>query len=207
MNRLLASSVGLATTALLVGACGAGKPTTNYSPAAANATETPTNMETSPYPEGSPTGTETSMTPTGTMSPSPEASPTGTETGMVPIPTPQHAQVKVADSKYGKILVGDNDRTLYLFEKDKENTSYCYDTCAVTWPPLLTRDKPQAGTGVKEHLLGTTTRKQGEKQVTYNKHPLYYYRGDKKPGEFNGQGKNEFGGKWYVVNPEGKKVE
>ncbi|MEV7967315.1 hypothetical protein AB0O34_15215 [Sphaerisporangium sp. NPDC088356] len=123
------------------------------------------------------------------------------------MPTPEHAKVKVADSKYGKILVGDNDKALYVFEKDKDNTSNCYDNCAITWPPLLTRGKPQAGTGVKENLLGTTTRKQGDKQVTYDKHPLYYYSGDMKPGDYNGQGRNQFGGKWYLINPDGKKVE
>jgi predicted lipoprotein with Yx(FWY)xxD motif len=123
------------------------------------------------------------------------------------MPTPEHAKVKVVDSKYGRILVGENDRTLYMFDKDKDNTSNCYDMCAITWPPFLTRDKPLAGTGVKESLLGTTTRKQGEKQVTYNKHPLYYYSGDKKAGDTNGHGRNESGGKWHVVNPDGKKVE
>ncbi|WP_405144782.1 hypothetical protein OG589_43230 [Sphaerisporangium sp. NBC_01403] len=202
MHRILASSVGLATTVLLVSACGgAGKPATSYSRAAANATESPTSTEMSPYP--SPTSTSTTS-PTYT---SPGASPSGTESMLSPMPTPEHAKVKVADSKYGKVLVGENDKALYVFEKDKDNTSNCYDNCAITWPPLLTRGKPHAGTGVKDSLLGTTTRKQGEKQVTYDKHPLYYYTGDLRAGEYNGQGKNEFGGKWYLISPDGKKVE
>ncbi|MFC4586594.1 COG4315 family predicted lipoprotein [Sphaerisporangium corydalis] len=199
MNRILASGVGLATTVLLVGACGgAGKPATSYSRAAVNATESPSSTDSS-YPE--PSGTVTD-------SMAPGASPSVTDSTMAtPIPTPEHAKIKLADSTYGKILVAENDRTLYIFEKDTENTSNCYDTCAVTWPPFVTMDKPQAGTDVKDALLGTTTRKQGEKQVTYNKHPLYYYSGDTKPGDYNGQGKSDSGGKWYVVNADGKKVE
>ncbi|WP_248961872.1 COG4315 family predicted lipoprotein [Sphaerisporangium perillae] len=203
MKRILASSVGLATTALLVSACGgAGEPATSYSRAAANATESPS-METSPYPEMSPTATSTA---TSTSTSSPGASPSGTGS-MSPMPTPQNAMVKLAESKYGKILVGENGHTLYMFDKDKDDTPSCYDACAVAWPPLLTLSKPKAGPGVMENLLGTATRKQGEKQVTYNKHPLYYYSGDKNPGEYNGQGKSESGGKWYVVGPDGKKVE
>ncbi|MFC4531453.1 hypothetical protein [Sphaerisporangium dianthi] len=195
MRRILASSVGLATTVLLASACGgAGEPRTGYSRAAANATESPS-MENSPPPE---------MSPTGGMSPG--ASPT--DSGMMsPMPTPRNAMVKVADSTHGKILVGENGHTLYVFDKDTDDTPSCYDACAVAWPPLLTLDKPQAGPEVVENLLGTAVRKQGEKQVTYNKHPLYYYSGDKNPGEYNGQGKNESGGKWYVVGPDGKKVE
>ncbi|GAA3831285.1 hypothetical protein GCM10022226_60390 [Sphaerisporangium flaviroseum] len=215
MKRILASSLGLATTVLLVSACGGtGKPSANYSQAAANATESPTTTGTPTYPGTSPTATGTATgtatatgTPTGTATASPGASPTGTTTMMTPMPTPANAMIKVADSRFGKILVGENDRTLYIFEKDQENTSHCYDACAIAWPPVLTLDKPRAGTGVKANLLGTTTRKQGEKQVTYNKYPLYYYSGDTKPGDHNGQGKNEFGGKWYVVNPDGKKVD
>ncbi|GII61289.1 hypothetical protein Skr01_13740 [Sphaerisporangium krabiense] len=207
MDRILASSIGLATTVLLVSACGGSTtPNANYSRAAANATEspTPTGTETG-YPGTSPTAS-----PTGTASPggSPTASPGVSPTESAsPMPTPEHAKVRVADSRYGKVLVGENGRALYVFDKDTDNTSNCNDACATAWPPLVTRDKPRAGEGVKESLLGTTTRKQGEKQVTYNKHPLYYFSGDKVSGDFNGQGKTGFGGKWHLIDPEGKKVE
>ena len=36
--------------------------------------------------------------------------------------------------------------------------------------------------------------------MTYYGHPLYYYVGDKKSGETNGQGLNEFGARWYVLS-------
>jgi predicted lipoprotein with Yx(FWY)xxD motif len=44
------------------------------------------------------------------------------------------------------------------------------------------------------------------KQVTYNGHPLYTFTGDTKPGQTNGQGLNQFGALWFVVNAQGKEV-
>jgi predicted lipoprotein with Yx(FWY)xxD motif len=56
--------------------------------------------------------------------------------------------------------------------------SSCYGACEAYWPPLLTKGKPHAGTGVRASLLGTTKRKDGKLEVTYNHHPLYYFVGD-----------------------------
>ena len=38
-------------------------------------------------------------------------------------------------------------------------------------------------------------------------HPLYYYSGDGKAGNANGQGLNQFGAKWYVVDTDGDAVK
>ncbi len=62
------------------------------------------------------------------------------------------------------------------------------------------------GGGVKASLLGTIKRTDGTTQVTYNKHPLYYYSGDSQAGQQNGQGLNAFGALWYVVGPAGNQV-
>ncbi len=59
------------------------------------------------------------------------------------------------------------------------------------------------GRDVKASLLGTIKRTDGTTQVTYNKHPLYYYSGDSQAGQQNGQGLNAFGALWYVVAPAG----
>jgi len=56
-------------------------------------------------------------------------------------------------------------------------------------------------------LLGTTTRKDGGTEVTYHGHPLYYWAGDKKPGDVTGQGLDNYGGAWYVVDAGGNKVD
>jgi predicted lipoprotein with Yx(FWY)xxD motif len=117
------------------------------------------------------------------------------------------ATVAVGNSKLGKILVDGRGRTLYLFEVDKGTKSVCYGECAKAWPPLTTTGKPKAGSGVSPALLGTTARTDHTNEVTYNGHPLYYFVHDTKPGDITGQGLNSFGGKWYVLNPKGSKID
>ena len=114
--------------------------------------------------------------------------------------------VAAANSKLGKILVDRKGRALYDFVKDKGTMSTCYDACAALWPPLTTNAKPIAGHGVRASLLGVTKRKDGKLEVTYNRHPLYYYVADSKPGQTTGQGLNQFGAPWWVLSPAGKEI-
>ena len=107
----------------------------------------------------------------------------------------------------GKVLVGSNGRTLYLFEADKNGKSTCSGACATGWPPDTVTGTPQAGSGVKQSLLSTVKRADGTKQVTYNGHPLYYFAGDTSAGDANGEGSKAFGAEWYVVNASGDKVD
>jgi predicted lipoprotein with Yx(FWY)xxD motif len=116
------------------------------------------------------------------------------------------ATVSTASSKAGTLLVDGNGRTLYLFEKDKANQSACSGACVSAWPVDQSSGAAKAGSGVKASLLGTIKRGDGTTQVTYNKHPLYYYSGDSGAGQQNGQGLNAFGALWYVVAPAGKAV-
>lgn len=115
-------------------------------------------------------------------------------------------RVQTGSTRYGKILQDSRGRTLYLFTKEKGKTSRCYGDCAVAWPPMLTRGKPVAIKGAKQSELGTTKRKGGKTQVTYNGHPLYYYVDEDEPGEVLCQAVYEFGGYWYVVNRNGKAI-
>jgi predicted lipoprotein with Yx(FWY)xxD motif len=115
--------------------------------------------------------------------------------------------VSIGSSKFGKILVDGSGRTLYLFEADKGTTSTCYDSCAQVWPVLTTTGNPVAGPGVNASLLSTTKRKDGSLEVVYNGHPLYYFSGDKQPGDVTGQDLNSFGAPWYVLSPDGSKMD
>jgi predicted lipoprotein with Yx(FWY)xxD motif len=114
--------------------------------------------------------------------------------------------VAVTKSRLGRILVDGKGITLYDFVKDKGGTSSCYGACAALWPPLITKGKPHAGSGVRASLLGTTKRKDGKLEVTYNRHPLYYFVSDRKPGQTTGQGVNQFGGPWWVLSSAGKEI-
>ena len=105
----------------------------------------------------------------------------------------------------GKVLVGAKGRTLYLFTADKGAKSVCYGQCATYWPPLIA-GKPTAAAGLKASMLGTTKRKDGKLQVTYNGHPLYFFAADKKAGDIKGQDFVHFGGTWWTVSAGGAKV-
>jgi predicted lipoprotein with Yx(FWY)xxD motif len=104
----------------------------------------------------------------------------------------------------GSFLADSKGMTLYLYTKDTPNTSNCYGACALAWPPLLTEGAATAGAGVDAALLGTTTRTDGSTQVTYNGWPLYYFAKDQKAGDVTGQ---NVGTVWFVVSPEGQKIE
>jgi len=112
---------------------------------------------------------------------------------------------KVGD--LGTVLVDSEGRTLYDFHKDKGSKSACYGACAGAWPPLLTEGNPQAQGPADRSMLGTTKRKDGTVQVTYNGWPLYTYAGDQKPGEANGNDISQFGAQWYALMPNGEEPE
>jgi predicted lipoprotein with Yx(FWY)xxD motif len=115
--------------------------------------------------------------------------------------------VSAKTSSFGRILVGPNGHTLYLFENDKNGKSTCAGMCATLWPPLITAGKPVAGAGVKASLIGTITRADGRRQVTYNHHPLYAFAKDARKGQTNGEAVDAFGAESYVTSPAGAKVE
>jgi predicted lipoprotein with Yx(FWY)xxD motif len=116
------------------------------------------------------------------------------------------AKLTIGKTALGRILVDSRGITLYDFVPDKGSMSSCYGACAALWPPVLTHGKPIAGPGVRASLLGTTRRKDGKLEVTYNRHPLYYWVGDHKPGQTTGQGLNQFGGPWWVLSPAGEEI-
>ena len=133
------------------------------------------------------------------------AAPADTATTAPTLP-PQATPSGPASIKLGKndvlgsYVVDDNNKTLYMFNKDTSDTSNCYNRCAAVWPPLLTNGAPLSGTGLDASKLGTITRKEGTMQVTYNHWPLYYYAKDANPGDTVGQGINSV---WYVVGADG----
>lgn len=79
---------------------------------------------------------------------------------------------------------------------------------AKVWPPFISSGAATGGTGATSSLLGTTSRTDGTKQVTYHGHPPYYYvSDDHTSGSTTGEGPNQFGAEWYVLSPTGSKVE
>ncbi len=116
------------------------------------------------------------------------------------------SKLKVVSSDYGRILADGHGRALYLFSADTGKGSNCQGDCAKAWPPYLVKSKPTAVSGAKPGRVGTVRRSDGKLQATYAGHPVYYYVGDRSPGEVNCQAAVEFGGYWYVLRADGRAV-
>lgn len=95
----------------------------------------------------------------------------------------------------GNILTDSKDMALYIYIKDTEGTSACYDDCAAKWPPLLAVGEIKAESRLANEL-GMIERTDGTKQATYRGKPLYYYFEDTVSGEASGEGVNDA---WFVV--------
>jgi predicted lipoprotein with Yx(FWY)xxD motif len=104
----------------------------------------------------------------------------------------------------GAVLVDSEGMTVYDFTVDNGTMSNCYGGCEAAWPPVTTTGKPTAGEGAMASALGTTKRKDGTLQVTYEGHPLYTFSGDEGPGEANG---NEAEGTWFALDEKGTPVK
>jgi predicted lipoprotein with Yx(FWY)xxD motif len=107
-------------------------------------------------------------------------------------------------STYGKAVFDGRGFVLYAFTRDR-GRSACYGECAKAWPPYFApKGTLKVGAGLKRSLLGTVKRRNGRRQVTYAGRPLYYYVGDRRPGQILCQNVVEYGGRWLLVRPSGK---
>ena len=155
-----------------------------------------------------PTAVPPMATTAPTMAPA-AAAPTAT-TASAPAPaaaaTPSTpAVLTLAKTSLGTILADGAGRVLYIYTKDTTNPSVsnCYDACAQRWPVFFANGQTQAKDGIQANLIGTTQRKDGTTQVTYNGWPLYYWQNDKNPGDTGGQA---VGDVWWVVMADGSAI-
>lgn len=121
-------------------------------------------------------------------------------------PAADRGALTVKSSRFGRVLFDGRGYVLYGFTADGRNRSNCRSACAAAWPPLIVKAKPTAGPGAKADLLGTTRRRDGRLQATYAGKPLYYYVGDRRPGQILCQNVREFGGLWLVLRASGAYV-
>jgi predicted lipoprotein with Yx(FWY)xxD motif len=148
-------------------------------------------------------GGSDSSSPTGQTTPT---QPTAGENAGQSASKPRGAKITLGSSEFGRMLFNSRKQAIYIFERDQKNQSNCYGECAAAWPPVYTRGEPQAGNGVKASLLGTTKRRDGRLQVTYAGKPLYYYAHE-GPGEVKCHNVNLNGGFWWVVGPDGERLQ
>lgn len=166
---------------LLVSACGTSSSPSTGGSGPASTAPSPTAESTEPDP--SPTS------PTSGREPEPPGSRPGT-------------RIRVADSEFGPMLFAPSGQAIYLFDKEEGPRAECYGACAADWPPVLTDGEPRGVRGARPGLLGTTERRDGSLQVTYGGHPLYFYAHE-EPWQVLCHDFVEYGGTWFVVQPDG----
>jgi predicted lipoprotein with Yx(FWY)xxD motif len=96
----------------------------------------------------------------------------------------------------GTILV--SGKTLYTLKASK---TPCTAQCLSIWPELVLPKgvkKATAGAGVNAAKLGTVRRAGGVLQVTYGGKALYWFSGDSRAGQVNGNVTDTWG-KWSDV--------
>ena len=89
------------------------------------------------------------------------------------------------------VLADAAGRTVYTFDKDTSNKSNCAGGCLAAWPAFVA--KPGATAQGDFGLIESN----GALQWTVKGKPLYYFAGDAKAGERNGDGS---GGVWHIVS-------
>jgi predicted lipoprotein with Yx(FWY)xxD motif len=107
----------------------------------------------------------------------------------------------------GTFLTDGSGKTLYMFASDTSSKSTCSGPCAVFWPPVTDTATPTVSGTASMSDVGSIMRADGSTQVTYNGHPLYYFKDDSGAGDTSGQGNNTFGAKWWVLSAKGTPIE
>jgi predicted lipoprotein with Yx(FWY)xxD motif len=111
-----------------------------------------------------------------------------------------HLRATTSD-KIDTFVTDGNGITLYMFTNDGNKKPTCLGECAKTWSPLLISSPGKIfPAGIDPRTVGYVERPEGTCQVTINGQPLYYFSGDKAPGDINGQGAK---GTWFAVTPTG----
>jgi predicted lipoprotein with Yx(FWY)xxD motif len=121
-------------------------------------------------------------------------------------PTARAKLVRVGRTAYGMALTDRRGFALYRFTHDTGAPSTCYGACAARWPPYLVPPGLARELAAHTGLVGTVRRRNGQLQVSYAGHPLYYYVGDRSLNEVLCQAVTEYGGVWNVVAPDGHAI-
>jgi len=112
----------------------------------------------------------------------------------------------VAGEGAAAYLTNSAGSALYYVEGDRDGSG-CTGECVSAWPPLLVGDAmPGASAGLQAGMIGTVTRPDGQRQVTYNGHPLYRYAADTGLGEAAGSDVRDQWGQWRLIGPDGEAV-
>ncbi|MBI3023494.1 MAG: hypothetical protein HYY68_07195 [Thaumarchaeota archaeon] len=112
---------------------------------------------------------------------------------------PFYSLMLLNNQALGQYFVDSQGRTLYYFANDvpSSGNSSCVDACVGNWPTFSV-SRVDVPSTLDSSEFKTIFRADGTKQLTYKGWPLYYFAGDAKPGEANGEG---LGKVWFVMKP------
>lgn len=114
------------------------------------------------------------------------------------------AAKRTVGGKSKTIVVDNRGVTVYELGGESLAKLECQTkACFAIWPPVKVASataKPALGAGVPGTVSVIHRVKGGFYQVMLDRHPLYYYSGDRgAKGKVTGQGIQSFGGTWHVV--------
>jgi predicted lipoprotein with Yx(FWY)xxD motif len=106
--------------------------------------------------------------------------------------------IRVANNPgLGAYLTDARGMTLYFYKNDRGSLrNTCTDNCANKWPAYFAGPIDIASPDLNRDDFNQFLKDDNYQQTTFRSWPLYYYSGDKKPGDINGQG---FGGVWSAA--------
>lgn len=114
--------------------------------------------------------------------------------------------LKVATkAPFGEYLVDGNGHAVYMYSRDSKGESRCNELCRQAWPPVRSA-RPSAESTLDRSKLGTIQTAYAP-HVTYNGHPLYYYKLDGNTPATAGQAVYSYDGDWYLLSPDGKPIK
>jgi predicted lipoprotein with Yx(FWY)xxD motif len=112
---------------------------------------------------------------------------------------PDESVLTAHNDALGSYLTDTSGKTLYYFAKDTPGQSACTGSCIGVWPPF-SADAVTAPSLLNPTAFSTVSRADGMKQTAFMGRPLYFYSGDTKPGNVNGEG---FNNQWYAAGTSG----
>ena len=101
-------------------------------------------------------------------------------------------------SESNGVMSSKDGRTLYTFDKDQAGKSNCSGGCIAAWPAFAV-----ANPALADGDFSVVTRADGGQQWAFKGMPLYFFAGDAKPGDINGDNQ---GGVWHAVRVGAKKT-
>ena len=99
----------------------------------------------------------------------------------------------------GHVLAGNSGRTLYYLTLESSSRILCVGSCNTKWFPYIVAGSTTTvqGAGVNGSVA-STIRPDGQRQLTFSGHPVYFYYRDHATGQARGEGVD---GTWFVLNP------